>query len=377
MSEDVPAAWFPDPFQRYEQRYWDGGRWTEHVVSGGLKGIDPPVDAVRVPSISRVKAGWHPDPFGRHEQRYWDGNQWTEHVHSRGLRGVDPPVEQVMTPAVGHTSKKVARQARKAGADSQSGGGTLFTEQVLVVNQKAKVFGSRLEYAVFGQNGRQLGKIQEMRRDLTTKLSDSLRGRTEGTREHRFRVVDMGDQVLLALTRPKMGFFQMRGMLVVEGSSGAPIGHVVHESFGVGGAAATAAPEIAHLALGGIAGMFAGAALEGVQERLGLDKIGHARFGLEAGGQRLGSVHAESIEQWDFNVKDQTGTEIARITKTWAGWAKERVTRADNYVVQMHRPLEEPLRSLIIAAALAIDMELKQRGDQTSGSALWGTRRYE
>ena len=56
-----------------------------------------------------------------------------------------------------------------------------------------------------------------------------------------------------------------------------------------------------------------------------------------------------------------------RITKTWAGWAKERFTKADNYVVQMHRPLEEPLRSLVIAAALALDVELKQ-GDPTSSA---------
>lgn len=64
-------------------------------------------------------------------------------------------------------------------------------------------------------------------------------------------------------------------------------------------------------------------------------------------------------------------------TKTWAGWAKERFTKADNYVVQTHGPLDEPLRSLVIAAALAIDMELKQRGEQTSGSSIWGTRRYK
>jgi Scramblase len=131
-----------------------------------------------------------------------------------------------------------------------------------------------------------------------------------------------------------------------------------------------------------VTGVVAGVALRGVQGRLtsaveGLDKVGHARFGLEAGGQRLGSVHAESVKEWNFNVQDPAGTEIARITKTWAGWVKERFTKADHYVVQMHRPLEEPLRSLVIAAALAIDVELKQRGDQTRGSSFWGTRRYD
>ena len=66
----------------------------------------------------------------------------------------------------------------------------------------------------------------------------------------------------------------------------------------------------------------------------------------------------------------------ARVTKTWAGWMKERFTRADNYVVQIHRPVEDPLRSLAIAAALAIDTALTQ-GYQASGSSLLGARRYE
>jgi len=36
------------------------------------------------------KADWYPDPAGRFEQRYWDGTAWTEHVTSRGVTAVDP-----------------------------------------------------------------------------------------------------------------------------------------------------------------------------------------------------------------------------------------------------------------------------------------------
>lgn len=98
-----------------------------------------------------------------------------------------------------------------------------------------------------------------------------------------------------------------------------------------------------------------------VQKTVGI--IGNARFSLESGGRLLGSIHTESRTAWDFSIKCATGSEIARITKTWAGWAKERFTKADNYVVQIHRPMEEPLRSLVIAAALAVDTALKQDGD--------------
>lgn len=38
----VPAAWYPDPFGRFEQRWHDGKAWTEHVVSDRTQGTDPP-----------------------------------------------------------------------------------------------------------------------------------------------------------------------------------------------------------------------------------------------------------------------------------------------------------------------------------------------
>ena len=54
------------------------------------------------------------------------------------------------------------------------------------------------------------------------------------------------------------------------------------------------------------------------------------------------------------------GTEVGRITKTWEGLAKTLFTTADNYMVQFDHTLEDPLRSLVVAAALCIDTALKQ-----------------
>jgi uncharacterized protein YxjI len=88
--------------------------------------------------------------------------------------------------------------------------------------------------------------------------------------------------------------------------------------------------------------------------------IGKIRFSLEAGGQSYGSINAENWRAWNFNIQDATGTEVARITKTFEGIAKTMFTTADNYVVQIHRPLEDPLRSLVVAAALSVDTALKQ-----------------
>lgn len=33
-------GWHADPYLRYEMRYWDGARWTEHVSSGGQQSAD-------------------------------------------------------------------------------------------------------------------------------------------------------------------------------------------------------------------------------------------------------------------------------------------------------------------------------------------------
>ncbi|MBI4936531.1 MAG: DUF2510 domain-containing protein [Actinobacteria bacterium] len=34
-------GWFPDPMGRHQFRYWDGGRWSDHVSDGGQTAIDP------------------------------------------------------------------------------------------------------------------------------------------------------------------------------------------------------------------------------------------------------------------------------------------------------------------------------------------------
>jgi hypothetical protein len=36
-----PARWEADPYGRFEKRYWDGTRWTEHVSTKGSTSVDP------------------------------------------------------------------------------------------------------------------------------------------------------------------------------------------------------------------------------------------------------------------------------------------------------------------------------------------------
>ena len=64
---------------------------------------------------------------------------------------------------------------------------------------------------------------------------------------------------------------------------------------------------------------------------------------------------------WDFRFLSGT-TELAQVTKKWAGIGKEMFTSADNYVISIAPsvPVDGPARSLIVAAVLCIDMVLKE-----------------
>src|SRR4051812_173165 len=107
------------------------------------------------PSIPAAPAAdWYADPYHRFQLRYWDGEQWTEHVSTNGQQSTDP-----IGPAApdGQVQYQVQQQARLAPIGG--GGGSLFTEPILVVNQKAKLIEIDNEYAVYDQNGVQLGAV--------------------------------------------------------------------------------------------------------------------------------------------------------------------------------------------------------------------------
>lgn len=287
-------------------------------------GTDRSLDAASLRHMTvHTPASWHPDPFGRHELRYWDGGQWTQHVASRGRQEIDPPMAGSPVPTVNRASRKAQRDVRRAGAaGAQVGGGTLFTEPVLVVNQKAKLVELNAEYAVYDQHGQKIGAVREVGQSIMKK---AIAVRPAQNRTHRLQIVDMNGRVHLALTRPAN---IVRSKVIVRDASGAEIGQIVQKNIGM---------------------------------------IGKIRFVLETDGRQLGSINAEGWDDWDFNIQDATENEIARITRTWAGLAKEMFTKSDNYVVQINRSLDEPLRSLVIAAALAVDTALSQG----AGARVW------
>ncbi|MFF3990709.1 LURP-one-related/scramblase family protein [Streptomyces sp. NPDC001797] len=212
---------------------------------------------------------------------------------------------------------KVSRQVQQqAGiAPSGPGGGTLFTEPVLVVNQKAKLIELTNEYKVMDQHGNQLGSVAEVGQSALRKVVRFISDWDQYF-THKLEIRDAQGQPVLRLTRPAKIF---KSRVIVTRPDGEPVGELVQQNV-----------------------------------------FGKINFAINAGRTQIGAIKGENWRAWNFAVVDQAGTEVARITKTWEGLAKTMFTTADNYVLQIHQQLPEPLRSLVVATALTVDTALKQ-----------------
>ncbi|NED90413.1 DUF2510 domain-containing protein [Streptomyces sp. SID11233] len=297
---------------------------------------------------SNVSAGWYPDPHGAPQLlRYWDGSQWTEHTNPAGgqqqapAQGQAPAQPQVpQQQAQQHNQQQAAQQQYQQqaapqhqqqapaqqpaampqqGAHPQQGGGpgagSLFNQQVLVVNQKAKLIEVTNEYSVFDQHGNTVGSVVEVGQSALRKVVRFLSS-IDQYMTHRLEIRDAYGQPQLLLTRPAKF---IKSKVIVQRPDGQPVGEIVQQNA-----------------------------------------IGKINFAIMVDGQQVGAIKAENWRAWNFAIVDHNDAEIARITKTWEGLAKTLFTTADNYVLQIHYQLPEPLLSLVVATALTVDTALKQ-----------------
>ncbi|MQY33542.1 hypothetical protein SRB17_15030 [Streptomyces sp. RB17] len=272
---------------------------------------------------SNTPAGWYPDPHGAPQTlRYWDGTQWTEHTNPAQQPAGQVPQQQAApqqygAPQAQAVDPKVQRQVQQqAGvAAGGPGGGSLFTEPVLVVNQKAKLIELTNEYKVMDQNGREIGAVTEVGQGALKKILRFVSS-LDQFMTHKLEIRDAYGQPQLLLTRPAK-FFKSR--VIVSRPDGSQVGEIVQQNM-----------------------------------------IGKINFAMNANGQQVGAIKAENWRAWNFAIVDHADNEVARITKTWEGLAKTLFTTADNYVLQIHYQLPEPLLSLVVATALTVDTALKQ-----------------
>ena len=280
-------------------------------------------------SVQSSPPNWYPDPTGRHELRYWDGTNWTEHVSDSGRQSADPlqstfgdSVDRVTSmgsqPSTHEVREMVTGQGRTgAGINTPlgSGNGTIWGEPVLVVSQKVKLIEVNNQYGVFDQHGNQIAFVNQVGQSAAKKVIRVLTSMDQYM-THKLEITDVHGQVQMRLTRPAKF---IKSTVIVEAPDGSEIGKIVQQNA-----------------------------------------IGKIRFALEAGGQTLGAINAENWRAWNFSIRDASENEIARITKTWEGLAKTLFTTADNYVVQIHQSIPQPLLALVVASALTVDTALKQ-----------------
>lgn len=286
---------------------------------------------------SNVSAGWYPDPHGAPQLlRYWDGSQWTEHTNPAGGQQQAQAPQQQRQPQAApqqHQPQQAPQQQYQQQAAAQQpaaivpqqgvppqqggapGAGTLFNQQVLVVNQKAKLIEVTNEYSVFDQHGNTIGSVIQVGQSAMRKVLRFVSS-IDQYLTHRLEIRDAYGQPQLLLTRPAKF---IKSKVLVQRPDGRPVGEIVQQNA-----------------------------------------IGKINFAIMVDGQKVGAIKAENWRAWNFAIVDHNDAEIARITKTWEGLAKTMFTTADNYVLQIHYQLPEPLLSLVVATALTVDTALKQ-----------------
>ena len=146
-----------------------------------------------------------------------------------------------------------------------AGGGTIFTEPILVVNQKAKIFEVTNQYGVFDRTGIQIASVNQVGQS-TAKKALRLFTSLDQFLTHKLEIRDIDGQVQLLIIRPAKVF---KSTVLVHDATGQEIGRIVQDNI-----------------------------------------FGKIHFTLQAGGDTLGSINAENWRAWNFRIDDAAGTEV-------------------------------------------------------------------
>ena len=233
-------------------------------------------------------------------------------------------VEEDAAPPAGPVAPQVQQQATvqpaaqqpAAGATAQAPGGSPLALNRLVVSQKAKLIELTNEYGVFDEQGQQVAVVRQEGQSVAKKALRMV-ANVDALMTHTVSMYDLSGARLLTLVKPR--HFWKANVQVTDGA-GTPAGSIAQQKV-----------------------------------------IGKIKFSLhDAAGQQVGMIQGENWRAWNFAILDPSGAEIGRITKQWRGAMAELFTTADRYMLEIHPSVQGPLRLVILAAGVGIDLVLKQ-----------------
>lgn len=192
----------------------------------------------------------------------------------------------------------------------------LLDHSQIVINQKAKLIELTNEYAIRDTGGADIGTIRQEGQSTLKKLARFVSS-LDQFMTHALSVYQADGAKVLEVTRPRK---IMKSTVQVADGTGAPLGTIRQQNM-----------------------------------------IGKINFGLyDTADQKIGEIRAENWRAWNFSIVDVTGQEVARITKTWEGFAKTVFTTADDYLLEVSPTCLGTLRWLVFASAVSVDLALKQ-----------------
>jgi uncharacterized protein YxjI len=183
------------------------------------------------------------------------------------------------------------------------------------VSQRRKVFEMRNQYTLSGDDGTPIGAVEQIGQSAFTFLA-RLFSDLDVSLPVTLAVTGNGGELAMRLHKP---WFRFR--VTVTGADGSVLGHV--------------------------------------RKRV---RLGKAVFAVTDGaGVSIGRLLSENWRSRNFRLENDSGQEVARVTKKWRGLLTEIITDADSYAVTFEPRTENTVRMLAIAAALAVDLTMKQK----------------
>ena len=198
--------------------------------------------------------------------------------------------------------------------------GDFFGIGEYVIDEKVSAFKFTNAYKVFDTAGRQIGAVEQQKVSGGAKAARLLMGsNVKAMQSFKLDITDAGGSVLVSIQRGGVGSKGgIRNISILSGS-GQPIGAIK-------------------------------ILFSWLNPKLEIH---------DHTGQKVGLIQGD-WKGWNFNITDSAGNVIGTVNKKWAGAMKEIFTTADKYHVSISPNANGVYRQTIIAAAITIDMVLKE-----------------